>query len=70
MNSQVKGTIAGILSASTYGCSPALALLLYATSFDAANALFYRYLGALVLCGRQTPKKKLKNLRCVCSTTL
>ena len=49
MNSQVKGTIAGILSASTYGCSPALALLLYATSFDAANALFYRYLGALVL---------------------
>ena len=40
MNSQVKGTIAGILSASTYGCSPALALLLYATSFDAANALF------------------------------
>ena len=49
MNSQVKGAIAGILSASTYGCRPALALLRYATSFDSAYALFYRDLGALVL---------------------
>ncbi|MBO8416176.1 MAG: DMT family transporter [Proteobacteria bacterium] len=46
---QLKGSIAGMLSAAFYGCSPALALSLYALNFDAANALFYRYFGALLL---------------------
>ncbi len=47
--SAVKGSLAGMLSAAAYGCSPALALALYGIGFDAANALFYRYFGALIL---------------------
>ena len=38
-----------MLSAACYGCSPALALGLYALHFDAANALFYRYFVAGIL---------------------
>lgn len=49
MNPHLKGSLAGMLSAAFYGCSPALALLLYALDFDAANALLYRYFCALIL---------------------
>lgn len=46
---QLTGSLAGMISAACYGCSPALALGLYALHYDAANALFYRYFAAMVL---------------------
>lgn len=71
MNPQLKGSIAGMLSAACYGSSPVLALLLYRYGFNAANALLYRYACALVLLlplllfKRQKLGLPLKDLKCL-----
>ena len=71
MNTQLKGSVAGMLSAACYGSSPILALLLYRYGFDAANALLYRYLCALVLIlpllwwRREKLRLPLKDLKCL-----
>lgn len=49
MNPQLKGSLAGMLSAACYGCSPVLALMLYALNYDAANALLFRYFCAMLM---------------------
>ena len=49
MPTRVKGLLSAMLSAACYGCSPVLALGLYALNFDAANALFYRYFIAALM---------------------
>ena len=71
MNPQLKGSLAGMLSAACYGSSPVLALLLYRYGFDAANALVYRYGCALVLLlplllvKRQKLGLPFKDLKCL-----
>lgn len=51
MNKQVKGYIAAIVAAATYGMNPLFALPLYQGGMDTFSVLFFRYLVALpIIC--------------------
>ena len=72
MNTKVKGTIFGIVSAVSYGTNPLGALYLYQEGLSSSSVLFYRFLFAvLILAGimlvqRQSfalSRKELKTTR-------
>lgn len=51
MNTQVKGYVAAIVAAATYGMNPLFALPLYQSGMDTFSVLFLRYLIALPIIG-------------------
>lgn len=71
MNTKVKGTILGIVSAVSYGTNPLGALYLYREGLNSSSVLFYRFLFAVIILAgimlvqRQSfalTRKELKNL--------
>ena len=58
MNTKVKGTIFGIVSAVSYGTNPLGALYLYQEGLSSSSVLFYRFLFAvLILAGIMLVKR-------------
>ena len=49
MNTKVKGTIFGIVSAVSYGTNPLGALYLYQEGLSSSSVLFYRFLFAVLI---------------------
>lgn len=49
MNTKVKGTILGIVSAVSYGTNPLGALYLYREGLNSSSVLFYRFLFAVII---------------------
>lgn len=76
MNTKVKGTILGIVSAVSYGTNPLGALYLYREGLNSSSVLFYRFLFAVIilagimLAQRQSFALTRKELKTLCTLGL
>lgn len=76
MNTKVKGTILGIVSAVSYGTNPLGALYLYREGLNSSSVLFYRFLFAVVILAgimlvqHQSFRLSRKELKTLCTLGL